>query len=107
MNQHPLPSLEELIEESLHPRALRERLGLPHPLSNFATNGAISDGPYADAVLNFMQDLTAEPESVQHRAAEWFLFESEKAFFFACSEAGIDAKKLRSHLESCRRSDPR
>jgi hypothetical protein len=26
------------------------------------------------------------------------LFESERAFFFACSGAGIDAEKLRSHL---------
>jgi hypothetical protein len=36
--------------------------------------------------------------TVRHRAATWFLFESQRAFFLACSEAGIDAERLREHL---------
>jgi hypothetical protein len=31
----------------------------------------------------------------------WFLFESEQAFFVACSEAGIDADRFREHLRKC------
>ena len=78
----------------------RLRLICPlHPLSKFAENGEINDGPCADAVLKFVQDFASTgPESEQHRAAEWFLFKSERAFFFACSEAGIDPGKLRGHL---------
>jgi hypothetical protein len=96
-----LPSLEDLLEESLDPRGFRERFGLPHPLSKFAPNGDVKDGPYADIVLMFTHDLTcAEPGSPQYEAAKWFLFESEKAFFFACSKSGIDADKFRSHLLS-------
>jgi hypothetical protein len=34
-----------------------------------------------------------------HKAAVWFLFESEHAFFVVCAEAGIDAGKLRHHLQ--------
>ena len=103
MKHRPLESLEDLIEASLDPRALRERFGLPHPLSNFAVNGAVKECPYADAILEFVNNLTWEaPESARHRAATWFLFESERAFFVACAEAGIDAEKLRSHLELCR-----
>ncbi len=103
MNQRPLEGLEDLIQESLDPRALRQRFGLPHPLSKFAANSMVKEGPYADAILEFVNDLTWEaPESARHRAATWFLFESEQAFFVACSEAGIDAEKLRSHLELCR-----
>jgi len=99
MSQHPLQPLEDLILESLNPRAIRERFGLPHPLSKFAANGAVKDGPYADGIVEFIKDWTCEaPESVKHAAATWFLFESERAFFVACSEAGIDAEKLRSHL---------
>jgi len=97
MDERPLQPLEDLILESLNPRAIR---GLPHPLSKFAANGAVKEGPYADAILEFVNNLTWEaPESARHRAAVWFLFESERAFFVACSEAGIDAEKLRSHLE--------
>ena len=96
MNQRPLQPLEDLILESLNPRAIT---GLPHPLSKFAANGTVKEGPYADAILEFVNDLTWEtPESARYKAAKWFLFESEQAFFVACSEAGIDAKKLRSHL---------
>jgi hypothetical protein len=43
----------------------------------------------------------AEPGSARHRGATWFLFESEKAFFMACLEAGVDAEKLRNHLLKC------
>jgi len=93
---------EERSIKSFYLKSCRERSGLPHPLSKFASNGAIKDGPYADAILTFMHDLTLrEPESNQHKAAEWFFFDSEKAFFFACSEAGVDAEKLRSHLLWC------
>src|SRR6266699_952609 len=103
MDERPLQPLEELILESLNPRAIRERFGLPHPLSKFAANGMVKEGPYAEAVLQFIIDWTAEaPESVKHRAAMWFLFESERAFFVACSEAGIDAAKLRTHLLKCK-----
>ncbi len=103
MNQRPLESLEDLIEASLDPRALRERFGLPHPLSNFAANGPVKEGPYADAILEFIKDWTFEvPGSAKHSAGMWFIFESELAFFRACAEAGIDAQKLRSHLERCR-----
>ena len=92
----PLESLEDLILASLNPRAIT---GLPHPLSKFAANGAVKEGPYADAIIEFIKDWTCEaPESVKQGAAKWFLFESEKAFFVACFEAGIDAERLRSHL---------
>ena len=104
MNPRPLDSPEDLILESLDPRALRERFGLPHPLSKFAANGGVKECPYADAILEFIHDWTwEEPGSGRGRAARWFLFESEQAFFFACLEAGIDAEKLRSHLLSCQR----
>src|SRR5258706_10129851 len=98
MNNRPLQSLEELLIESFDLKGFRERSGLPHPLSKFASNGAIKDGCYADTILTFMHDLTLrEPESARRNNAEWFLLESEKAFFFACSEAGVDAEELRSH----------
>src|SRR5216684_4964940 len=98
MSQRPLESLEDLILASLDQRALRERFGLPHPLSNFAANGMVKEGPYADAILEFVNNLTCEaPGSVKHSAAMWFLFDSERAFFVACALAGIDAEKLRSH----------
>jgi len=98
MNQRPLQPLEDLFLESLNPRAI---WGLPHPLSRFAANGAVKDGPYADGIVEFIKDWTCEaPESVKHGAAEWFLLESERAFIVACSEAGIDTEKLRSHLRS-------
>ena len=99
MSQRPLQPLEELILESLNPRAIG---GLPHPLSRFAANGAFKEGPYADAIIEFIKDWTCEaPESARHGAAMWFLFQSERAFFVACSAAGIDAGKLRSHIRRC------
>jgi hypothetical protein len=107
MNQHRLVSLEDLTLASLDPRALRERYGLPHPLSKFAANGAVKEGPYADAILQFIHDWTPEePERAAHQAATWFLFQSEQAFFLVCLEAGIDAGKLRSHLQSCQQLGP-
>ena len=102
MNNRPLQSLEELLIQSFDMKGFRERSDLPHPLSKFARNGAIKDGPCADAILGFIHDCTLrEPESDQHKAASWFLLESDKAFFYACSEAGVDAEKLRSHLVKC------
>ncbi len=99
MKQRPLESLEDLILASLDQRALRERFGLPHPLSKFATDGTVKEGPCADAIIDFIKDWTCEaPESVKHGTAMWFLFDSERAFFVACSEAGIDAGRLRNHL---------
>src|SRR5213083_2032797 len=92
-NNRPLQSLEELLIESFDLKALRERSGLPHPLSKFASDGAIKDGPCADAILTFMHDLTLrEPESAQRKNAVWFLLKSDKAFFFACFEAGVDGR---------------
>jgi hypothetical protein len=102
MDQSPLPSFEQLLIESLDQRALRKRLGLPHPLHKFAANGGVKDNAYADAILEFLNDHAwSEPDSMRHRAAMWFLFESERAFFFACSECGIDADRFREHLRKC------
>lgn len=79
----------------------------PHPLSKFAANGKVNDSPCADAVVKFVQDLAStEPESGQHGAAAWFLFKSQRAFFFACSEAGIDPEKLRGHLKKWKQLGP-
>jgi hypothetical protein len=102
MSQRPLGSVEDLIQQSLNPWALRGRFGLPHPLSKFAANGAVKEGPYADAILQFIHGLTwDEPDNEMHKAALWFLFDSEHAFFVLCLEAGVDAGKLRSHLLEC------
>ena len=65
-----------MVAASLDPRAVRERAGLPHPLHKFAP-GAVKDNAYADAILDYVNDLhCAEPGSMRHRAAVWFLFES-------------------------------
>jgi hypothetical protein len=94
--------LEELVFQSLDRQALKQKFRLPHPLSAFAANGAVNDGIYADVLLEFVQDWTLEPEtSARHRAAAWFLLDSEQAFFRACSEAGIDAERFREHLRKC------
>ena len=83
MNQRPL---EDLILESRDPRALRERFGLPYPLSKFASNGAVRECAYA--ILEFVNDRTCEmPDSARHTAAMWFLFKSELACFRACAES--------------------
>lgn len=57
----PLASLEDLIQQSLDPTALRERFGLPHLPSKFAVNGAVREGAYADAIVEFVNDWTLEP----------------------------------------------
>lgn len=103
MAQFPLENLEDLmLLSSMNPRDIRQRCGLPHPLSNFALNGTVNEGCYADTILRFVHNLKiGVPESAQQEAAAWFLFESEKAFFYACSKAGIDAEKLRNHLLKC------
>ena len=99
MNQRPLKSLEELMVQSLNVRSIP---GLPHPLFKFVANGTVNDGPCADAVLEFIQDLSMEePDSPKQKIAAWFLLESEQAFFYACAEAGIDAGRLRNHLVKC------
>lgn len=102
MNQRPLDSLEDLIQASLDPRTTRQRFGLPHPLSKFTSNGAVKERQSAEVILHFIHDIVLEEQtSMRREAAHWFLFESQRAFFFACSEAGIDAEKLRSHLRLC------
>jgi hypothetical protein len=98
MRQLPLNTLEDMIAAG--PRALRERFGL-HPLSKFAAN-EVKDNAYADAVLEFLNDAVAEPGTMRHTGAMWFLFESEHAFFVACKEAGINADRFREHLWKCR-----
>src|SRR5438105_6041048 len=105
MNNRPL-QVEERFIKSFDLKSLRERSGLPHPLSKFASNGAIKDGPCADTVLQFIKDLSlSEPESARRNNAQWFLLESEKAFFVACASAGIDAERLRGHLKLCQREE--
>jgi len=100
MNQRPLKSLEELMVQSLNVRSIIP--GLPHPLFKFVANGTVNDGPCADAVLEFIQDLSMEePDSPKQKIAAWFRLESEQAFFYACAEAGIDAGRLRNHLVKC------
>lgn len=78
MAQFPLENLEDLILlSSMNPRDIRQRCGLPHPLSKFAANGAVKDGPYADTILKFVHYLTlGEPDSAMRREAEWFLLRS-------------------------------
>jgi hypothetical protein len=103
----PLNIAEDFLTASLDPSALRRRWGLPHPLQKFTVSGGVKDNAYADAVLEFVSaGVSAEPGSPMHRAATWFLFHSEQAFFVACSKCGVDAEKLRSHLELCRKLGP-
>jgi len=100
MDDRPLQPLEDLILESLNPRAIT---GLPHPLDKFAIDATVKECPYADGIMQYINDWTFETsESAKHGAAMWSLFDSERAFVAACSEAGIDAQKLRSHLRSRR-----
>jgi len=90
-----------LMAESMDPRSLRSSLGLPHPLSKFGNDG-FNDGPYADLLLEYIQDAVwEEPKSGRFKGAMWFLLESERVFFCVCSEAGINAEKLRNHLRLC------
>jgi hypothetical protein len=102
MPEFPFKDLEDLLASSLDPRGLRKKFGLPHPLHKFATNGGVKDNAYADAILEFLNDHAwSEPGSPRQRGAVWFLFESEKAFFVACEQAGIDADRFREHLRKC------
>jgi hypothetical protein len=102
MNQLPPESIEDLTQEALDPRALRERFGLPHPLSNFTASTGFKDNLFADIILDLISAAVwEEPESMKYKGAAWFLFESERAFTFACTEAGIDAERLRTHLQLC------
>lgn len=96
-----LESLEDLIQESLVTEGLRERFALPHPLSHFAEDD-FQDGVCADFILECIHSTVfEEPESPTFRGATWFLLESKQTFYFVCSEAGIDAEKLRNHLRLC------
>jgi hypothetical protein len=101
--KHPaVSSLLDLLAECRNPRVPREQLRLPHPLALFAANGEFEDGYCADIILGFIHATVFEEQtSMAHEAAHWFLFESERAFFYACSAAGIDAERLRSHLQLC------
>jgi hypothetical protein len=96
---------EDFLTAVFDPSSLRRRLGLPHPLQKFAAHGAVKDNAYADAILEFMSHM-GEPGTPMHRAAMWFLFQSERAYFVACSRCGVDAEKLRSHLRLCQELSP-
>ncbi|HWZ99604.1 MAG TPA: hypothetical protein VN025_17735 [Candidatus Dormibacteraeota bacterium] len=98
-----LDTVEDLLRQSLKPRALRQEYGLPHPLHRFAASGRVKDNIHADVILAFLRDWTfEEPGTEIYKTAEWFLFDSEQGFFLCCSECGIDAEKLRSHLRQFR-----
>lgn len=78
---------------------IEERCNLPHPLFRFALNGGVIEGFYAELIYDFIFDnMRSDPETMTYKAAQAFLFHSEKAFYFACSKANIDGQKLRSHL---------
>jgi hypothetical protein len=99
--------LFDLLTETPNPRTVRERCGIPHPLAHFAADGQFEDGYCADVILGFIQATVFEEQaSMAHEAAHWFLFESQRAFLFACTEAGIDAEKLRGHLRLCEQLSP-
>jgi len=96
------PGPDFLSDFSLDPRTIRLSAGVAHPLVKFSLKGKFRDGVYADVILDFMCDRAfEEPDTRRYKVAEWFLLESGKTFFFACSEAGVDAGKLRSHLLEC------
>ena len=98
-SEHSAQSIDELAELiDQDPRAVRIKCGVPHPLSNFAGPNFV-DGLFADIILAFIHDTVwEEPESNAHKGAMWFLLESERGYYFACAEAGIDAERLRRHL---------
>src|SRR5213592_5193638 len=97
MSNRPLQSLEELLIKSFDLKSFRERSGLPHPLSKFASDGAIKDGPCADAILTFMHDLTLrEPESAQRKNAVWFLLKVTKRF----SSRALRRESMRRNCEA-------
>lgn len=97
MHARPLLPLEESFPIS--PRTLRISPGLPHPLAKFGIAGEFEEGLFADVLLYFIHGATSEePDSRLHRAATRFLLESE-AYFLVCDEAGVDALRLRDHLQ--------
>lgn len=73
---------------------------VPHPLKKFAVaDGYFVEGPHAQALLDVISDATLEkPGSNRALVAQWFLLESEQAYFEFCKECGVDAEKLRKHL---------
>ena len=77
---------------------------LPHPLAKFGIAGEFVDGLCADIILHFIDaTVLEEPYTQQYNAATWFLLASERTYFYVCAEAGIDAVKLRYHLQSAHR----
>src|SRR5260370_42100203 len=88
----------ELLEELGDPN-LRRKLGVPHPLSNFALPTFV-DGVCADVIAGFIADTVFnEPDSMAYKGARWYLLESN-SFFHACAEAGLDGSRLREHLRN-------
>jgi hypothetical protein len=67
-------------------------------LNKFAV-GTVRNNPCTAVLQDLINYLVHEaPGSMRHDGAEWFLLESERAFFFACAESGIDADRLRDYL---------
>jgi hypothetical protein len=93
-----LPTLEDLLIESIDRKGYLAAVGIPHPMVRFAENGSLLDIGYADAVVGFIVDTTLEPDTERYKTTRWFLLESEHAYFTICGRAGIDAGKLTWHL---------
>ena len=93
-----LPSLENLLIESIDRKGYLAAVGIPHPMTRFTSNDSLLDMAYADEIVRFIVDTTLEPDDHRHKNAVWFLLESEQAFFTVCNRAGIDAERLRQHL---------
>jgi hypothetical protein len=93
-----LPSLEDLLIESIDRKGYLAAVGIPHPMGRFASNGNLVDVAYADAIVGFIVDTTLEPDTYRYKTAVWFLLKSEHAYYEICSKAGIDAEGLRQHL---------
>jgi hypothetical protein len=93
-----LPSLENLLIESIDRKGYLAAVGIPHPMVQFTENGSLLDIGYADAIVGFIVDTTFGPDSGRYKTAVWFLLESEHAYFTICGRAGIVAEKLRRHL---------
>lgn len=71
----PLDSLEDLIQESRDSGPTRRRLGLPHPLSNFAAGTGFKDNFFADIILGFIHDTIRQGrDMVPVREREGVLF---------------------------------
>jgi len=78
---------------------VRNRCGMPHPLSNFAVSGGIKNECFADLLIECLNDLEcAAAGTLKCESARWLLFESERTFFLACSGANIDGETFRAHL---------